>query len=151
MNTLEVYLQNKRALFLCQLSVAECTQPYTIWGTYSVWPYMGFFCQLPCIIPQNGSSLQSRCDISLRYCQSVRVTQKLLPRGQVQSLICVSAALCDCRFYHASCGEHVMITTVLTYNMATTLVLSIAYFPTLACCSCAHLKAVLQWMLRSTC
>ena len=32
----------QRALFLCQLSVVEHTQSCTIWGTYTVWPYMVF-------------------------------------------------------------------------------------------------------------
>ena len=46
MNTLQVQgslwmdIQSKRALFLYQLSVAKYTQSSTIWGTYSVWPYM---------------------------------------------------------------------------------------------------------------
>ena len=48
MNTLQVHkslwvdIQSKRALFLCQLSVAEHTQSCTIWGKYTVWPYMAF-------------------------------------------------------------------------------------------------------------
>ena len=59
MNTLQVHrslwmdIQSKRALFLCQLSVAEYTQPYTIWGTYTLyvpqmvhncgWPYYYYY------------------------------------------------------------------------------------------------------------
>ena len=58
MNTLQQHrslwmdIQSKRALFLCQLSVAKYTQSYTIWGTYTLyvpkmvhncgWPYMAF-------------------------------------------------------------------------------------------------------------
>ena len=45
---------------------------------------------------------------------------------------------------HLVKNSYVMITTVIMYNMATTLVLSVAYFPTLDCCSGTHLKAVLQ-------